>query len=140
MAERVAIVGGRHAAEATLEAVRARVRGLPPDAIVVSGTAPGVELTAIDEAKSCGLEWVQIRMRSESGVVILEERSSEAPTWAHYSTLGTMALRDALPHRNDAIAVACDRMVAFLEGSQGGASVAASKARKLGRKVEVVRG
>lgn len=140
MGERVAIVGGQRASSATIDAVRTRVRSLAAGSVVVSGTAHGVEAAAIDEAQACGLGWMQIRMREEDGVVILEERSSEAPTWVHHSTIGTLPLRDALPHRNDALAVSCDRMIAFLQGSQGGAAVAASKARTLGRKVEVVRG
>ena len=52
--KRVGIVGSRGYSD--LEAVRRFVRGLPSGTLVVTGDARGVDKTATEEAKVCGLE------------------------------------------------------------------------------------
>jgi len=110
--ERVAIVGSR--GYSNLEAVRAYVRSLPKDTVVVSGGAAGVDITAEITAKDCGL-----------AVVVWPA------DWARYG-------RRAGLLRNIQVVENCDRVVAFWDGKSRGTAHSIDLARKAGKPVEVV--
>lgn len=91
---RLAIVGSRD--YPCLDRVRELVRSLPSETVVVSGGARGVDATAVDEAKKCGL----------STVVFPAD-------WDRYG-------RSAGYKRNHKIVEACDEVVAFWDGKSKG--------------------
>jgi len=109
---RVAIVGSR--GFRNLERVRAYVRSLPPETVVVSGGAVGVDRAAEAEARACGL-----------GV------DSWTPRWRKWG-------KGAAFIRNMAIARNCERMVAFWDGESRGTRHAMECAAKLGKPVQIV--
>ena len=108
---RVAVVGSRDYPD--LDAVRAFVHSLPQGTVVVSGGARGVDRTAADEARLCGLA-VDIHM----------------PDWGRDG-------RRAGLLRNASIVAACDRLVAFWAGASTGTAHTLSLARRAGRPCEV---
>lgn len=110
---KVAIVGSRGYPE--LEHVRQLVRKLDASDVVITGGAPGVDQTAEDEARLRGLE-----------VVVLH-----ADWRAHGPSAG--------PIRNTAIVRACDRLVAFWDGTSRGTLDAITKARARGLLVTIKR-
>lgn len=113
MSEKVAIVGSRDFAD--LDLVRAFVAALPPDAIVVSGGGGDVDKTAERCARARGLA-VEIY---------------PAYWQAHGKSAG--------PIRNQKIARACDRLVAFWDGTSKGTANVVLRARNFGKPVEIVK-
>lgn len=112
---RVAVVGSRDYPD--LGAVRRYVRTLAPGTLVVSGGARGVDRTAEEEARACGLP----------------EPVIHKPEWGRYGSLR------APRERNKLIARGCDMMVAFWDGKSTGTQHALECARALGKPVEVRR-
>jgi len=91
---RIAIVGSRNYGD--LEEVRRYVASLPVDTIVVSGGARGVDKTAEQTAKTCGLE---------TKIFPAE--------WDKYG-------KSAGFRRNTVMVLAADRIVAFWDGKSAG--------------------
>lgn len=114
MGERVAIVGSRKFPD--LERVRAYVRSLPADTVIVSGGASGVDTEAEMEADMRGI-----------AVVV-------------YQPLYGSDGKRAPLIRNQRIVDDCDRLVAFWDGKSTGTQHAVGLARKAGKPVEVIRG
>ena len=110
--ERVAIVGSRDYSE--LKAVADYVYALPPDSIVISGGAVGVDSRAEAVAKARGLRVVSFRPNYEL-------HGKRAPLV-----------------RNEAIAIDCDRMVAFWDGESRGTMHVVGIAQRLGKPVEII--
>lgn len=108
----VAIVGSRD--YENLAAVQTYVRGLPPDTVVISGGAIGVDSDAIATAVACGL-----RTR-----VYL-------PDYVFYSDRP----RFAPLARNRLIAAACDQLVAFWNGMSSGTAHVIREAELRGKPV-----
>ena len=110
MKKRVAVVGSREYGDMGL--VRKFVRNLArtqPEAIVVSGGARGVDRTAEEEARACGLEVVSIR--------------------ADWDTYG----KRAGFLRNGTIVERSDVVVAFWDGESRGTIDTATKAAEAGK-------
>lgn len=110
--ERVAIVGSRSYRRADL--VEAAVAALPPDAVVISGGAPGVDTIAERAARVRGLE-----------VTIL------AANWKLHG-------RKAGPLRNADIVTRANRVVAFWNGKSRGTLNTVVQAVRAGLPTEVV--
>lgn len=108
---RIAIVGSRTYPK--LEEVRSYVSMLPSEAVIISGGARGVDVSAVDEAFRHGLKCVEFL--------------------PDYDAHG----KDAPKLRNKLIAHECDRMVAFWDGKSGGTANAIAWAIAYGRPVEV---
>jgi predicted Rossmann fold nucleotide-binding protein DprA/Smf involved in DNA uptake len=121
--ERVAIVGARE--HPRLEMVREYVQSLPAGTIVVSGGAPGADLTAEDEASERGL--MVARYDEQAPLVLTNDPVRQL----------RLQRRDRLFFRNTLIAVHCERMVVFPDGSKGGCWDAAREAVRFRRPVEV---
>lgn len=111
MGDRVAIIGSRDFAD--LDAVRAFVRGLPVDTVVVSGGARGVDRVAAAEAQRCGLTIVVYRA-----------------DWIRYG-------RRAGYLRNVSIVEHAERVVAFWDGASKGTRHTIEIARRAGTPVEI---
>ncbi len=109
---KVAIVGSRNYPE--LDKVREYVRSLPNGSTVVSGGAKGVDKTAEDAAKECGL-----------GVISLK------PDWKKYG-------RGAGIVRNKQIVETADEVVAFWDGKSRGTMNTVDTAKKLDKPVKVI--
>jgi len=109
---RIAIVGSRN--YPALDEVAEYVASLPPDTIVVSGGADGVDTAAYNAARAVGLETVTF-----------------VPNYARWPG------RQAPLERNKLIAADCDRMVAFWDGKSTGTNHVMHCARALGKPVEV---
>lgn len=110
---KVAIVGSRD--YGNLEAVRAYVRGLPKDTVIVSGGARGVDSVAEQEARRCGLE-----------VLIFPAE------WGKYG-------KSAGYRRNVDIVTAADQVVAFWDGVSRGTKHSIDLARAQGKLLEIKR-
>lgn len=109
MFEFVAIVGSREYARYDL--VAAYVEALPPNAIVVTGGARGVDSIAMSVARKRGL-----------GVLVFEA------VWRNkYAGFA----------RNERVVEICQRLVAFWDGSSPGTRDAFTRARRLEKPVEV---
>lgn len=108
---RVAIVGSRDYPD--LEQVREYVRGLPPETIVVSGGAAGVDRTAELEAKEQGLN-----------VTIFYARCDLHGKGAGFA-------------RNKLIVANCDRVVAFWDGGSRGTKHTIGVAKEMGKPCDV---
>lgn len=108
---RYAIVGSRDYHD--LEEVREFVRGLPSDAVIVTGGARGVDKTAEDEARKCNLELVVHRAE-----------------WEKYG-------KSAGPIRNRRVVEDCDKLVAFWDGSSPGTGHVIGLASKAGKLLRV---
>lgn len=118
MTERVAIVGSR--AHPRLSMVREYVFALPAGTLVISGGAVGVDSTvsmAAANSQRCGL-----KVHLPIDMLPVSRKLSN---------------RDRLLWRNTLIALDCDRMVVFPDGSSGGCWDAAREAVRFGRPVEV---
>lgn len=118
MSERVAIVGSRE--HPKLDMVRDYVRFLPEGTVIVSGGADGVDSVAVAQAKQ----------HSHLGWDVFPP-SERIPTYGAHSA------RDRLLYRNTLIALDCNRMVVFPDGSKGGCWDAAREAVRFRRPVEV---
>lgn len=110
--ERVAIVGSR--GWLNLEQVRAYVRSLPENAVIVSGAARGVDSAAEEEARKTG------------------RRVQSFP--ADWDRLGKRAGYE----RNKDIIGAADRVVAFWDGTSRGTQHSINLAREAKKPVEVI--
>jgi len=117
VSERVAIVGSR--AHPNLEIVREYVRGLLPGTVVISGGADGVDSVA--HGMAVALQLGICTHRAIDRVPLTRALSG----------------RDRLFWRNTLIALDCDRMVVFPDGSKGGCWDAAREAQRFKRPVEV---
>lgn len=111
MGERVAIVGSRDFPN--LDQVQEYVRTLPAGTIVVSGGARGVDSTAEDEARRCGLTVVSIR-----------------PDWERYGKRAGFL-------RNKDIVIFAEKVVAFWDGKSKGTAHSIELAKDYGTVVEV---
>jgi len=109
---KVAIVGSR--SYARLERVRESVRSLPSHTIVVSGGARGVDRTAAETARTCGLQVIEF-----------------LPDWNRYG-------KSAGFRRNEQIVSEAERVVAFWDGRSRGTQHSIQLARDLGKPVEIV--
>jgi hypothetical protein len=107
----VAIIGSRDYPD--LEAVRAYVRSLPADAVIVSGGARGVDSVAEDEARKRGLQTIIY-----------------PPDYAKHGQHAPL-VRDA------EIVAACERLVAFWDGRSSGTSYKLGLARDAGKAVKL---
>ena len=112
MREKVAVVGSREYPD--LEAVHEYVCGLPPDTVVVSGGARGVDSKAHASAKESGLN-VEIYY----------------PRWDLHG-------RAAGIYRNMAIVQAASRVVVFWDGSSRGAAHVIEYCKRIGKEFVVV--
>ena len=146
VAERIAIVGARDASPETLAQVRELVESLPDGTIVVSGGAAGVDSEAAKHARNRGLVTLEFSivktiMNRHTGAHFLsvDVKYGEEDPEPHVSFFGTPLYRDALIFRNTLIAIECDRMVAFVEGSKGGTWDAVAQAKRFRRPCEVRR-
>lgn len=110
---KIAIVGSRDFP--SIPKVYNYVAGLPPDTVVVSGGARGVDAWAAKFARNRGLP---------------EPLIFEAD-WVNRG-LG------AGKERNHQIVEACDRLVAFWDGSSRGTADTIELARKAGKPVEII--
>jgi hypothetical protein len=109
---RVAIIGSRNFPDE--QQVYSYVSGLPSGTTVVSGGADGVDSWAAAAARTRGL-----------GVVTYE------PNYELHGKRAPLV-------RNEAIAIDCDRMVAFWDGKSRGTMHAVQQAERLGRPVMVI--
>jgi hypothetical protein len=107
---RVAIVGSRD--YPNLEEVRAYVHGLPPDTVVISGGARGVDTVAVEEARRLGMA--------------CEVYPAD---WSKGRAAGFA--------RNVIIVRQCSELVAFWDGRSAGAAHSIKVARKDGKLVTV---
>lgn len=147
MSERVAIVGARDCSPETEAKVREYVRGLPTKTIVVSGGARGVDSVAEDEASKCGLGVESFCPSDENpgGYMHIVRRTPDGGSARYtlnvrgFKVSGAKSNRDMLIFRNTWIALSCDRMVAFVEGSKGGTWDAVKQAERFRRPCEVIR-
>jgi len=131
----VAVVGAR--LHPDLSIVREYVTGLASHVIVVTGGAEGVDTEAEVACRASGRGVV---VWSPSGPV----RRCIAPgvDMHRLLTIGRrdpVTGRDAIMLRNTLIAIECDRMVVFPDGSRGGCWDAAREAVRLRRPVEIRR-
>lgn len=112
MGERVAIVGSRDFKN--LEAVREWVNKLPPETVIVSGGARGVDRTAADAAR-------------QRGLAVMEFLAD----WnKHGKRAGFI--------RNQLIVENCDRVIAFWDYQSRGTNDTIRKARAAGLAVLVI--
>lgn len=111
MEQTIAIVGSQEYPD--LVAVRAYVRRLPAGTVVVSGGAPGVDRTAADEAKRCGLR-----------VIIIPA------DWNRHGKKAGMI-------RNAAIVRRAESVVAFWDGKSPGTANTIRRAKGAGKPVTV---
>lgn len=115
--ERVAVVGTRRAIKEINEKVREFIDALPPETIVVTGDATGVDFTALNYALSRGLSVVQFYARGRWDVVG----------------------NDAGPERNGLIAEFADRVIAFPCSKSTGTWNCVRQFQRLKKDVKVVR-
>jgi len=101
---KVAIVGTRTYPD--LEQVREYVRKLSPDDIIVSGGAKGVDETAEDEARNCGMEVISVPAE-----------------WNKYGKRAGLM-------RNDIILAMADLVVAFWDGVSRGTKYTIDRAKE----------
>jgi hypothetical protein len=124
---KVAIVGSRGFAK--MDVVRAYVSGLPAGTIIVSGAGKqkrdsvprekwGVDEHAEDEALRCGLAVTSYPAKWKRADGTINKGAGFA--------------------RNGLIAAEADRVVAFWDGSSRGTKDTIDKARKAGKRVEIV--
>jgi hypothetical protein len=108
---KVAIVGSRTFRD--LNRVRRYVRELPPDSVVISGGARGVDITAQRAAEEHGLK-TKIFL----------------PEWDKYG-------KSAGFKRNTLIVQACDHLVAFWDGTSRGTKHSIDLAKQQGKPVDI---
>ncbi len=109
---KVAIVGSRHFAEP--ERVGEYVKGLPPRASIITGSASGVDAAATKAARDRGIP-VQVMPAS------FEETADASKAAA----------------RNQRLVDACDVLVAFWDGSSKGTRATVERALDSGKEVHV---
>lgn len=108
----IAIVGSRTFAD--MERVRILVRELPPESVIISGGARGVDSVAEEEARKRGMEVRVFR-----------------PDWKAHG-------RAAGPIRNRLIIEAADEVWAFWDGQSRGTKSSIDLARSAGKVLRVV--
>ena len=108
---KVAVIGSRD--YPLLDLVRRLVLDLPPDTVVVSGGARGVDRTAEETARARGLE-----------VIVLE------PDWEEGRHAGLA--------RNEDIVEAAEEVIAFWDGESRGTAHAVRRALEAGKTVRVL--
>jgi DNA recombination-mediator protein A len=135
--ERVAIVGSRDYPD--LPAVRAFVRSLPQDTVIVSGGAEGVDTAAKWAAEKRKMEWRMYRPSQlsipdrkpgkEWGILVVERRGVP-----YYLPDRFESFAQAAYFRNGLIVADADSVEAFWTGSSGTRNTIelARKAGKLG--------
>lgn len=137
MSERVAIVGAREHPD--LDMVREYVRQLAPSTVVVSGGAEGVDVTARQAAVAHGL--VVYEYEPQDADVVIDVYGPEVARREACFDGETRALhvgiRDRPLYRNTLIALDCDRLVCFPDGSKGGCWDAVRQAKRFRRPVEI---
>jgi hypothetical protein len=109
--ERIAIVGSREYSD--LDAVRTYVRALALDATVISGGSRGVERTAEETARECGLTVRRIRPQAN------------------------MSGPERYAIRNQMIVEQADRVVAFWDGASEGTRDLITRAAHAGKPLEI---
>lgn len=109
---KIAIVGSRGFRR--LWKVNAYISELPKDAIIVSGGAYGVDALAVAAGRRYGLAVIEI-----------------LPDWEKFGKAAGMM-------RNSDIVAQCDRLVAFWDGMSRGTKDSIDKARKAGKRVEII--
>lgn len=109
---KIAIVGSRNYPH--LERVWEYVQTLPPDTVIISGGARGVDRTAEAAARKRGLP-----------VMIF------AAEWGKYGKAAGMI-------RNEYIVAVADQIIAFYDGTSRGTANTIDRARKAGKPVEVI--
>ncbi len=109
---RVAIVGSRHFADP--ERVAEYVKGLPPRASIITGSASGVDAAATKAARERGLA-VQVMPAS------FDEMADASKSAA----------------RNQRLVDACDVLVAFWDGASKGTRSTVERALDTGKEVHV---
>lgn len=132
MSGHVAIVGARNHPHPSM--VREYVRSLPKGTVVVSGGARGVDDAAESTASAIGLT-VHVYRSGEPAVVRREIHACAQREVVELSVM--LPFREAALYRNTLIAIDCDRMVVFPDGSEGGCWDAARDAVRFKRPVEV---
>lgn len=108
----IAIVGSRDYQH--LERVRSFVRTLPPNTVVVSGGARGVDTVAEETAKEVGLKTAILR-----------------PDWGRFGKVAGFM-------RNESIVLNSDRVVAFWDGKSKGTRNTISLAQKSGKTLTII--
>jgi hypothetical protein len=110
--EKIAVIGSRNFPEPEL--VRQKVRKFPPDTILVSGGAGGVDSIAEDEARKCGLQVIIFRAE-----------------WDKYGK--------AAGHiRNEKIVDEVNRVYAFWDGESRGTKDTMTITRKQNKPLHVI--
>lgn len=143
MTDKVAIVGARDASKETAERVRDFVRRLPIGTVVVSGGAAGVDRIAAATARERGLETEEYVPGYEArDIRLICNPAAGQPGGRDAQRIvvnGPVADSSELPKlRNTLLALACTRMVAFVQGSRGGTWDAINQAKRFRRPVEVI--
>lgn len=153
MPERVAVIGARQ--HPNLALVEDYVRSLGSGVVIVSGGAAGVDRAALLARIALGRDALDATPDGRLEPVFIEHCISEPAggSSTFYEEVKTFSsercnritrrramrwpLRDALLYRNTLIALDCDRMVVFPDGSRGGAWDAAREGLRFRRPVEV---
>lgn len=108
---RIAVVGSRD--YKNLEDVKEYIRSLPPETVVISGGARGVDRTAAKEAREQGLKVIEI-----------------LPDWDKYG-------KSAGYRRNILIVEEAEKVVAFWDGKSKGTEHTVRIAMDEGKDVEI---
>lgn len=115
---RIAIVGSRSFPENLRYLIRDYVSQLPPNSVIVSGGARGVDSWAVEEARRCGLQYVEYLPQK-------------------YDDNGKYRGPKAFFERNYDIIDDCDQVVAFWDGTSTGTKHSLDYAQKKGLTVIV---
>jgi len=110
---KIAVIGSRDYEH--LDRVRYYVESLSPDTTIVSGGARGVDKTAEETAKQCGLT-----------VIIFHAN------WDKYGKQAGMI-------RNADIIKHADKVVAFWDGSSSGTRNSINRAKKANKPIKIIR-
>ena len=112
MGTKIAIVGSRDYQH--LDRVRAYVESLPPDTVIVSGGARGVDREAEVTAKRCGLK-----------VIVF---------YANWDKYG----KSAGMKRNQLIVNESDQVVAFWDGKSPGTKNTIDRAKRANKPIQII--
>lgn len=116
---KVAIVGSRGFKAPNL--IRQYIQLLPMETTIISGCGSGVDTWAEQEAKKCGLP-----------LMLFPVKTDDLPPFPG----GRAEFGERAFARNERIAEACDRMVAFWDGTSRGTKHVMGEAKRLGKVVE----
>lgn len=123
MSERIAIIGSRYYPLISL--VREFVWELPPDAVVISGAAKGVDSTAAAAADHRHLSVIEYPIPHDG----LEELRGDEFAVEYKRRAG---------ERNQKIVDMADRLIAYWDGVSGGTLDAIRRARLKGIPIEII--